>query len=226
MTLGNVLFLGRYNCEVSNSAMRYLQKHCNKLDVIWSKDMSESLPEFVNNWEGDYIVSFMSFFILPKSLLNKAKKDAINFHPGPPKYRGRGAASFAIYNDDRIFGVTAHLIDELIDNGKIFAVLEFSIEEGDTVETIVYKSRKALYELFILVFDNILLDGNYIQRSINSCKHEWSGKLRSIKEIDSLRKIKLDITKNELDKIIKATAIGTTVPYIELYGHKFVFRKM
>ena len=56
------------------------------------------------NWTGDYILSFRSLLILPEKIINNAKIAAINFHPGPPKYRGVGCLNYAVYNNEKYYG--------------------------------------------------------------------------------------------------------------------------
>ena len=51
-----------------------------------------------------------------------AKIAAINLHPGSPKYRGIGCLNYALYNKEKKFGFTIHLISKKIDCGKILNV--------------------------------------------------------------------------------------------------------
>ena len=67
------------------------------------------------------IFSFRSFYILKKEFLKKCKKVAINFHPGTPDYRGIGCINFAL-NNEKYYGCTAHIINQKIDNGKIWVL--------------------------------------------------------------------------------------------------------
>ena len=71
----------------------------------------------------DYIFNFRSFLILNTKILKMAKIASINFHPAPPKYRGRGGINYALYNEEKKFGVTVHLMDQKIDNGKIIRMI-------------------------------------------------------------------------------------------------------
>ena len=57
----------------------------------------DKFPEDIEWWKGDYIVSFLSPWVISNSLLNRAKKASINFHPAPPEYPGIGCTNFAIY---------------------------------------------------------------------------------------------------------------------------------
>ena len=79
----------------------------------------------------DVIICFRSHFLLKEKHLKAAKIAAINFHPGPPKYRGVGCVNSAILNGEKSYGTTAHLINNKIDNGKIIDVYKRSIESSN-----------------------------------------------------------------------------------------------
>lgn len=81
----------------------------------------------------------MSPWIIPKGLLERVVKGAINWHPGPPEYSRIGCTNFAIYNNEKEFGITCHYMLDKVDTGKIIGVKRFSILENDTVFSITQK---------------------------------------------------------------------------------------
>ena len=54
---------------------------------------------------------------------------------------------------------------------------------------------------------------------------KWSTKVGRIRQIDRLQNIDKNIQKEELQKIIRATAIGKFGPRLKLYGHEFRYYK-
>ena len=66
---------------------------------------------------------------VPAKLIKNANKIAINFHPGPPEYPGIGCTNYAIYNEDKNYGVTCHIMTDKIDDGLILSVNRFKIEK-------------------------------------------------------------------------------------------------
>ena len=44
---------------------------------------------------------------------------AINFHPGPPEFRGIGCANFALLKNSKYYGSTAHVMEAKVDSGPI-----------------------------------------------------------------------------------------------------------
>ena len=54
-------------------------------------------PKEAKKWQGDYIISYLSRWIVPSYLLNNAKIASFNFHPASPEYPGIGCNNFALY---------------------------------------------------------------------------------------------------------------------------------
>ena len=74
-------------------------------------------------------------------MLNRVKVAAINFHPGPNNYRGSfGGLNFALLNNEKQFGVTAHLINENIDDGEIIECRKFNIYKSDCLDSLMKNS--------------------------------------------------------------------------------------
>jgi methionyl-tRNA formyltransferase len=84
-------------------------------------------------------------------------KRCYNFHPGIlPDYRGSGAYSWAIINEEKEFGITLHLIDEGIDTGDIIETERFPIHPGDTSHTLHLRGTKVTINMFKNFFIKIL----------------------------------------------------------------------
>lgn len=99
-------------------------------------------------YKPEYVISFVSPWIIPKSLLNAAQKAAINFHPGSPDYPGTGCYNFALYEESRKYGITVHHMEEKVDTGKIIMTSYFDISPHETVETLKLKSMNHLLYCF------------------------------------------------------------------------------
>ena len=70
--------------------------------------------------------------ILPSSTIAAVPKGILNLHPGMiPKVRGLDALKWSIY-DDVVPGVTAHLIDERVDAGRIIIQEPIPVFPDDT----------------------------------------------------------------------------------------------
>ena len=61
---------------------------------------------------------FLKSLVLPKRLIEKANIAAINFHQGRQNIQ-EWMHKLHLYDEVSEYGVTAHLMNELVDNGKI-----------------------------------------------------------------------------------------------------------
>ena len=71
----------------------------------------------------DIIISFLFWKKIKKPLIELSNLGCINFHSAPlPEFRGVSGYSFAIFQNLNYWGVSAHMVDELLDTGKIIKV--------------------------------------------------------------------------------------------------------
>ena len=140
-----VLFFGRKNCIYSNYIKKLLKNKSRRLQYIESNSLNEKLSNRIIKYSRyDYIFCFRSFYILNNNILKKSKATSINFHPGPPEYRGVGCVNYALYDEAKYYGSTAHIIEEKIDNGKIIAVKRFKISKNDPIDSCLEKTYKIM----------------------------------------------------------------------------------
>ncbi len=177
----------------------------------------ESFPQELLDWEGDYILSYLCPWPLPGKFINKAKKGAINFHPGPPEYPGTGCTNFAIYNQESIYGVTCHYMVPAVDSGQIIAVKRFEVFESDSV----YSLTQRCYAYMLVLFYEILSKIIYGQ-ALPMSEETWTRPAYQRKELNALKLIDLSMSEEEINRRIKASAYpGTPGAYIILAGQKF-----
>lgn len=224
---GEILFFGRENCEASSKALNHLVRLGFDVTSIFSKGRGESLPEDIGWWGGDYIFCFRSMFILPKYLIDRAKVAAINFHPGSPEYPGSGCINYALYENSKSYGVTAHIMTEKVDDGNIVECRRFPVHAADTVSSLLERTHVKLLDLFFDITSGILTNGEvYLKEAINNSVNEkWSGTNRKIKDLDELSIIDKNITSNDLQKVIRATYTEKFLPKIVLHGYEFLLVK-
>lgn len=96
-------------------------------------DFANSLPQLKGrigrSFSSVRIITFLTDVIIPASILNRLKLTPYNIHPGPPEYPGSHPDSFAICDDAKSFGVTAHAITKRVDEGPIVALKRFDISQ-------------------------------------------------------------------------------------------------
>lgn len=145
----NVLFIGD-NSFWSDRAYEFLDCIFERVTaVFWDYgNPNIDVHRVVDEWSGDWIISFKSDLLLDQEVIEHAKNGAINFHPAPVNYRGIGGYHYAIDNHDAQYGVTCHHMDNEVNHGRIIKSVEFPLLEGETVEEL--RQRAANYCLTLL----------------------------------------------------------------------------
>ncbi|MDP6785659.1 MAG: formyltransferase family protein [Rhodospirillales bacterium] len=174
-------------------------------------------PSDIDAWRGDYVISYLSPFIIPQALLQRARKAAINFHPGPPEYPGIGCTNFAIYNEETTFGVTCHHMAAAVDTGPIVAVRRFPLAPDDSVLTLTGRCYDAILEMFF-EFTSLIAAGEPLPVSAET----WQRRPYTRRELDALCRITADMEADEVARRVRAvTYPGQPGAFIEMHGYHF-----
>ena len=161
--------------------------------------LSHEVREVMRNGEVDFLFSFLCPVIIKESELTAVRVAPINFHPAPPRYPGVGSASYAIYHEDTTFGVTAHVMDSMVDSGKIIKTLEFPISESDTCETLSGRAKSYTLFLFFEVLAELAGTGK-----VTDCGKRWGGKAITRKDFERWMTVSPDDPTEEIERKIKA----------------------
>ncbi len=222
-SLGVVLFMGRNSCPYSNRIKKLLEKSSKKFYYFESKRIGEKINKKYLKLNYDYIFCFRSYYILKNNILKKVKNAAINFHPGPPEYRGTGCINYALYENSRFYGCTAHLISEKVDNGKIIGIKKFNISKKNSVTEVLIKTYETMTNLAISTIKDIKKYPDFIENQILKNKNiRWSKKIKTLKDLNNFYQIDKNIKKNDLLNKIRATDTPKFKPYLKLHGKKFI----
>ena len=219
-----VLFFGRFRDRKSFQLYIILKKNFENVRVCWSKFKKQKIPKHIFSYKNDFIISYRSYFILNKKILTNTKY-AINFHPGPPSFRGIGCANFAIYQNIKKYGVTCHLINNKIDNGKIIKKKFFNIKKNINLEELLKRTHS---EMFVLAKSMLKRAHNkkfLLDNIKKSKKFSWSRNYYNQSDLEKLYRISLDFSKDEVDKVLRATIYKKFFPYLLFDKHKISLNK-
>lgn len=213
----SVLFLGKKNDPYVERALRFCR--CNFTDVIaFLGEWGDPLPEDIGFWYGDYIISYLSRWIVPEYLIEKARIAAINFHPAPPEYPGIGCNNFALYEGAESYGVTCHHMASRVDTGRIISTKRFPIFSSDNVASLLLRTYEYQLVLFYEIVGHVLSSNEPLPTS----DEDWSRKPFTRKEFNELCRIRPEMSQEEIRKRAKATTFGDWAPTMEVNG--FVFK--
>lgn len=135
----SVLFLGKENDGHVQKALDFCRLNFTDVTACLGK-WGDPLPEDIERWEGEYVISYLSRWVVPEYLLKKAKVAAINFHPASPDYPGIGCNNFALYEEAKEYSATCHHMASRVDTGAIIAVKRFPVFPSDSVSTLLSRT--------------------------------------------------------------------------------------
>ena len=96
---------------------------------------------------------------IEEDFISYLTKYAVNVHGSLlPKYRGRTPHVWAIINNEKKSGITAHLITSECDKGAIIAQKEIPILNTDTGDSILKKYNEVYPILLDGVIEKVLFD--------------------------------------------------------------------
>jgi methionyl-tRNA formyltransferase len=210
-----ILFLRKKDNEYAQRAEEFVRRKFSN-PLIFSGSRKDKLPEEVLQWKGDLMVSFISSWIYPQSLLQSASIAAINFHPGSPEYPGTGCTNFAVYEGATEYGITCHHMKAGVDSGEIIQVKKFAVKEPDTVYEITQHCYQLIEESFYEIM-NLILNG----QPLPVTNETWKRKPFTRKQLDELCYIRPEMGEEEINKRIKATTYKTPWAFTKIGEHIF-----
>jgi len=200
-----ILFIGKAGDPYSITAAAFLQEHFTDPKIVYSS-RSDRFPEELLNWKGDLVISYLSQWIIPQSLLDNASFAAINFHPGPPSYPGIGCTNFAIYNDEKEYGITCHYMLAKVDTGEIIEVRRFPVHPIDTVYSVTQRCYIEILYGFYSIMTGLLREKKFPLST-----EKWTRKPYTRKDLNELCLAIPGMDEKEIQKRLKATTFGDRI---------------
>jgi methionyl-tRNA formyltransferase len=216
----SLLFLGRMDDTRSDRALAFCQKNFGDVTEFLSAN-GLAFPGAARSWQGDYVVSYLSRWIVPIEVLAAARIAAINFHPGPPEYPGTGCVNFALYERATQYGVTCHHMEPAVDSGEIVAVRRFLILPHDTVASLLVRTHDHLLALFYETMSEIVTG-----RPLPQAVDRWTRKPFTRWELNDLSRITPEMDPGEIARRVRATDFPPWRPLVEIGEYSFEFKGM
>jgi methionyl-tRNA formyltransferase len=214
----SLLFLGKADDLDCARALEFCQRSFSPVTYCLGK-WGDPLPEDIRRWEGDNIVSYLSRWVVPDTLLNRARKAAINFHPASPEYPGIGCNNFALYENAKEYGVTCHHMAPKVDTGRIIAVRRFPIYPEDDVAALLKRTYENQIALFFEIAQ-IMAEGKDLPIS----QETWTRPPFTRRQFNELFCITPDMPRDEIARRVRAISYGPWQPYVEIEGYRFEYK--
>lgn len=219
-----ILLLSKKENPFCSYAEAALKSYFNKDEYISVRGgRGEPLEPSLSNIHPEYIISFVSPWIIPTQLLDTAQRAAINFHPGSPDYPGTGCYNFALYEGAKQYGVTVHHMAEKVDTGSIIMTSYFDVAPFETVESLKLKSMTRLLLCFEKIL-NIIANNEELPAANNE---KWRRKPFTRKQMLELFKIDpfLHDEAETRRRIRAASYPSASGGYISIHGYDFYLPK-
>ncbi|NOY97640.1 MAG: hypothetical protein GXP40_00335 [Chloroflexi bacterium] len=211
----SILFLGKADDPYCAAGLDFCRQ--NTPNVTWCLGTwGAPLSDEAKAWEGDLIISYLSRWVVPKYLLERAKLAAINFHPASPDYPGIGCNNFALYDEVDEYGVTCHHMAPKVDTGGIIKVLRFPVFPADDVASVL--ARTYAYQL-VLFYD--VVSGIFKGEPLPVSDETWTRTPFTRQEFNELMTITPDMDDEEIARRVRATSFGEWQPSVKLGGYTF-----
>ena len=176
------------------------------------KNELQELPDF------DYLFNFLSPKLVPAWLLAKSTTASINFHPGSNEYPGIGSASLSIYDKKEFFGVTAHLMNNIIDSGQIISQRFFPQDAEISCEALSTRALKECCDLLTDVLDLIIKRQEFTEVA------KWTRPATTRKEFNKWLVITSFPPSSEVNQKVQSCRHPTFAgPYIKIGTHIFSY---
>ena len=139
--------------------------------ISFLEENDVSVDHFENNINNgfsvrgyDFLISFGYRYIINKQILDSFQERAINLHVSYLPWNKGADPNLWSFLEETPKGVTIHLLDEKIDNGKIICQKELEFNEDETLESSYNILQKEIVLLFKKNWKKIR-DNSYIPKS-------------------------------------------------------------
>lgn len=130
-----------------------------QLPIYMGNPRNGRAVSFYKQFNIDVLVSVNYLFLIEQDLISFPRKLAFNVHGSLlPKYRGRTPHVWAIINNEKETGITAHVIDKGCDTGDILLQKKIRIDDNDTGGAVLGKFKEMYYGLINEVLTNVSKD--------------------------------------------------------------------
>lgn len=160
-----------------------------------------ALAEWIRGEQVDLLLNVHSLYIVRPEVLDALRLGAFNMHPGPlPRYAGLNCVSWAIYRDEKEYGVTIHRMEPALDTGDIVYQALFAVEDSDTPVSLSIKCMKAGVPLLMKLVETATRDPGALPRLAQDLSlREYFGK-----DVPQLGRLRWDRPAREVFNFIRA----------------------
>ena len=163
------------------------------------------------------LVSASTGVIVPGHVLDRFAAGAVNFHGASPAYPGRDPHHFAAYDQCGVYGATAHIMTERVDEGPILDVEEEAVEPGAGPDAYLATGHRCVMRLIGRVIPRIVAG---TVRAVPGL--EWRGNKTTRRDFMALCQIDPLSNEEEIARRIRAVEMaGYANAQLDVAGYRF-----
>jgi methionyl-tRNA formyltransferase len=220
-TIGYKLVEYLIHCEKSDKNFKIVGVFSNNNKYAWWPSIAKLMVssnlkfdyydhksiEIIREMRPDYLLLLSWKYKLSEEILSAIKISTINIHYSIlPKHRGVYPVNWSIQNGDSESGVSIHLVNKKIDDGKIIAQGIIPIDIADNSKTLLEKLDQVALELFPEIWTK--------RSSWNQIAKNQSGELSYHTRADFVSSNQIDLNKKttplEFINYLRAKSFGDT----------------
>lgn len=187
-----------------------LQIFCKKNHIPYC-DFNEAhqITDFLHTFnEKTLIISANNHYIFPKEIIDKPQIKIINFHNALlPLYKGVNAPIWSIYNQDKISGITWHMVNAKIDSGSIISQRKFKLTPHIKAIELIKILMKLGFDSFLSFKDELLKDNLKLKKMPPS-----SSAIKKAKDLPNEGVLDISWSEDKISAFLRSMDAGGTIP--------------
>ncbi len=168
--------------------LKFLKSYRNDKVFLLKKKLPTKL--FLTKKKINFLISFHNRFLLKKNILKILNYNCINFHSSLlPKNKGADPILFSAAKKF-LFGVTIHLINEKLDDGKFLYQKKIILSKYDNLRKAYNKHENESIKGFKKIYPKIKKDiSNYNKIKFKKINKKFKGSFVNIAQANRLKKL-------------------------------------
>lgn len=174
------------------------------------------------------VISAINPFLFPKDIVKDKKIEIINCHQSLlPNHPGRNAEAWAIFEGDKVAGVTWHKVTEDVDAGNILIQKQIKLTDEITSCQLFKKQINIAYKAFIELMSEFL--NQQVWERVQEGKDIMKRKIHYSWEVPNDGYLDLKWDSKKISAFLRSMDYGVLCilgyPKIVINGQEYIFKK-
>ena len=160
--------------ENKTSAISSTERLCAEHGIAYKllTDKAALTTFFQDIQQNTLVVSASNRYIFPESVVQNRLLYIINYHAALlPKFPGRNAEAWAIYENEKTGGITWHRVVRKVDAGAVLAQAETTISDSTTSFKLIKEYSSLAISTFKMIFPKIIDSSIQEIKQTSTTKH-------------------------------------------------------